>query len=47
MSNLSYKIYTLGCKVNQYDSLDLSRKLNSVGFKALNKNANIAIINTC
>jgi threonylcarbamoyladenosine tRNA methylthiotransferase MtaB len=47
MLNLTYKIYTLGCKVNQYDSFDLSRKLNAIGFKLVNKNADIAIINTC
>ena len=27
MSKLRFKIYTLGCKVNQYDSFDLRRKL--------------------
>ncbi len=47
MSNLKFKIYTLGCKVNQYDSLDLSRKLIFAGFKLVNKNADIAVINTC
>ncbi len=47
MSNLTYKIYTLGCKVNQYDSFDLSKKLNSAGFILKNKNVDIAIINTC
>ena len=47
MPELTYKIYTLGCKVNQYDSFDLSRKLDSVGFKLKDKNADIAITNTC
>ena len=47
MKQNKFKIYTLGCKVNQYDSNDLCGKLISVGFAVANKNANIAIINTC
>ncbi len=47
MKKISYKIYTLGCKVNQYDSANLSRKLNAVGFNTVGKNAQLAIINTC
>lgn len=43
----SFKIYTLGCKVNQYDSYDLSRKLQAVGFRLVKKAAKIAIINSC
>lgn len=43
----TFKIYTLGCKVNQYDSSDLCEKLISAGFAMTNKNTDIAIINTC
>jgi len=42
-----YKIYTLGCKVNQYDSGALAAELESAGFIATKKNADIAIINSC
>ncbi|MFH0955891.1 MAG: radical SAM protein [Candidatus Falkowbacteria bacterium] len=41
------KIYTLGCKVNQYDSGKLARELAQTGFLLVNKNADIAIINSC
>lgn len=43
----TYKIYTLGCKVNQYDSLCLKRKLDGAGLRLVDINADIAIINTC
>jgi threonylcarbamoyladenosine tRNA methylthiotransferase MtaB len=44
-----FKIYTLGCKVNQYDSLDLREKLKKEGFKNADddKLADLVIINTC
>ncbi|MEA1962962.1 MAG: tRNA (N(6)-L-threonylcarbamoyladenosine(37)-C(2))-methylthiotransferase MtaB, partial [Patescibacteria group bacterium] len=45
--NLIYKIYTLGCKVNQYDSADLKKRLNKVGFKEGENSADLAIVNTC
>ncbi|MFA5359357.1 MAG: MiaB/RimO family radical SAM methylthiotransferase [Patescibacteria group bacterium] len=43
----TYKIYTLGCKVNQYDSGSLATSLKTAGFTMVNKNAGIAIINSC
>jgi threonylcarbamoyladenosine tRNA methylthiotransferase MtaB len=43
----SFNIYTLGCKVNQYDSLLLGKKLISLGMKKVYKNADLAIVNTC
>lgn len=43
----TYKIYTLGCKVNQYDSGKLAGGLESAGFKIAPKNADLAIINSC
>jgi len=47
MEYKTFKIYTLGCKANQYDSGDLGRKLTAAGFKVVSENADIAIINTC
>jgi threonylcarbamoyladenosine tRNA methylthiotransferase MtaB len=47
MKNKTYKIYTLGCKVNQYDSADLARRLEAIGWQAVKANAAITIINTC
>lgn len=44
---MTYKIYTLGCKVNQYDSSALGKELEKAGFFYKNKNAKIAVINTC
>jgi len=43
----NFKIYTLGCKVNQYDSGGLSRKMLAAGFKVSKKDADVVIINTC
>ncbi|MEI7620743.1 MAG: radical SAM protein, partial [Candidatus Falkowbacteria bacterium] len=47
MRSINFKIYTLGCKVNQYDSGRLEQLLLSGGFKLVNKQAELAIINTC
>src|SRR3989339_438505 len=47
MKKNTYKIYTLGCKINQYDSGSLADGFNAAGFKALAGNADLAIINTC
>jgi len=47
MNNLSFKIYTLGCKVNQYDTNSLNAELVYNGFVEKKKDADIAIINTC
>ena len=44
---IRYKIYTLGCKVNQYDSGDIERRLVMAGFVPAAKNADVAVINTC
>ena len=40
-------IATLGCKVNQYDSHALKRKLISVGFEYDKNNPDLVIVNTC
>jgi threonylcarbamoyladenosine tRNA methylthiotransferase MtaB len=47
MKNSTFKIYTLGCKVNQYDSNHLASELEGAGFCSVEKNAQLAIINTC
>ncbi|MCK4539617.1 tRNA (N(6)-L-threonylcarbamoyladenosine(37)-C(2))-methylthiotransferase MtaB [Candidatus Parcubacteria bacterium] len=44
---ITYKIYTLGCKVNQYDSAVLKSRLNQIGFKECESSADLAIVNTC
>lgn len=45
----TFKIYTLGCKVNQYDSQALRERLKQAGLKELNNGrvADYCIINTC
>ena len=45
----TFKIYTLGCKVNQYDSGSLKYKLIKNGLKPAEKNqqADLVIVNTC
>ena len=42
-----FKIYSLGCKINQYDGGKLSGLLVSAGFISVEKDADIAIVNTC
>lgn len=42
-----YKIYTLGCKVNQYDSGKLANELARAGLVMAAENADVAIINSC
>ena len=49
MTRKSFKIITLGCKVNQYESVYLKESLVSEGLCEASKNerADIAVINTC
>jgi threonylcarbamoyladenosine tRNA methylthiotransferase MtaB len=47
MKKISCKIYSLGCKANQYDSGTLSGFLQSAGFLLAEEKADIAIVNTC
>jgi threonylcarbamoyladenosine tRNA methylthiotransferase MtaB len=47
MKKYTYKIYTLGCKVNQYDSNNLEAILAVNGFESVKANAQVAIVNTC
>ncbi|HTX87105.1 MAG TPA: tRNA (N(6)-L-threonylcarbamoyladenosine(37)-C(2))-methylthiotransferase MtaB [Candidatus Nanoarchaeia archaeon] len=47
MRRLSFKIYSLGCKVNQYDGGELGGLLESAGFILVKNNADLAIVNSC
>ncbi len=47
MNKPTYKIHSLGCKVNQYDSKKLEEKLIQVGFCLKDKNTDLIIVNTC
>ncbi len=44
---MKYKVYSLGCKVNQYDGEKLSGLLQSAGFILGEKDADVVVINTC
>jgi len=44
---VKFKIATLGCKVNQYDSADLKRKLIAAGFGYDPKDPDLVVLNTC
>lgn len=45
--NINFKIYTLGCKVNQYDSSSLKNFLEDNGFVYANEGYDLVIINSC
>ena len=49
MANKKFKIITLGCKVNQYESASFKDSLASEGWRAASKDetADVTIINTC
>ena len=46
---MKYKIATLGCKVNQFETQALETMLNSRGFEAAEseEKAELVIVNTC
>lgn len=44
---MTFKIITLGCKVNLYESEIMQEKLLNNGFKLASDNSDIIIINTC
>ena len=46
MIKMKYKIYTLGCKVNEYESEVIASLLDNHGY-VKDENADIVIINTC
>ncbi len=45
----TFKIYTLGCKVNQYDAQEIRERFLSSGFSEINgaNKAGLYIVNTC
>ncbi len=47
MEKPTYKIYGLGCKVNQYDAGYLAKQLERLGFLPADGPASLAIVNTC
>ena len=49
MKNNSFKIITLGCKVNQFESASLKASLLDLGLKEVGKGgeADVTVINTC
>lgn len=44
---MKFKIITLGCKVNQCDSSEISIKLRQAGVMPVKNNADLVIINSC
>lgn len=47
MDNRKYKIYSLGCKISQYDASRLGEFLKLTGFRPVNKVADVVVISTC
>ncbi len=49
MTTKSFKIITLGCKVNQYESVHIREALLGEGYREVDKNkkADIVLVNTC
>lgn len=47
MGNKRFKIYTLGCKVNQYDSADLKNLLLLNSFEYNDNYCDLVIVNSC
>lgn len=45
----TFKIFTLGCKVNQYDTQNIKEQFLRLGFKEIDnvKEADVCVINTC
>ena len=46
-STMKYAVYTLGCKVNQYETQAIETMLGERGFVPTNENADVIIVNTC
>ena len=49
MKQKTVSFYTLGCKVNQYETNAMAQKFANSGYKVVHgeENADIAIVNTC
>ena len=44
---MTYAVYTLGCKVNQYETQALETLLRERGFRPAESKADVVIVNTC
>ena len=44
---MKYAVYTLGCKVNQYETQAIETLLQERGFSPADENADVIIVNTC
>ena len=44
---MSIAIYTLGCKVNTYESNVIMEQFQKLGYQQVKENADVAVINTC
>ena len=44
---MKYAVYTLGCKVNQYETQALETMLHDRGFSRTERDADVVIVNTC
>lgn len=44
---MKYAVYTLGCKVNQYETQALETMLRERGFEPVESGADVVIVNTC
>ncbi len=49
MENKTFKIVSLGCRTNQYESQAFQDQLNAMGYRSANENeaSDICIVNTC
>ena len=44
---MKYAVYTLGCKVNQYETQAVEAMLRERGFEPTEENADVILVNTC
>ena len=44
---MKYAVYTLGCKVNQYETQAIETMLRERGFEPAEENADVILVNTC
>lgn len=44
---MKYAVYTLGCKVNQYETQALETMLRERGFEPVDRAADVVLVNTC
>ena len=44
---MKFQCYTLGCKVNQYETQALERQLLALGHEQADRDCDLLIVNTC